>query len=447
MIQALRLFGNRTGLFAGKTAAKKMAAAPAAISKDGMKRLELMLPFRWPDTDKPVKWCVTVANEPEQQGQVSDLQDLDGQYAALPLTVYVDAADAVIMQAELPEMSRKHLAKAIPYALEDRLLGDVEQQFFTWKHHKEAETSVCVMAHDRIRSVLEALKSHRLEPDILTPVVFSAPMLENSWTLVFDAPVAWLRTGATAGAPCLVENAEPPYALTRLLDAARASETAPTGLLLINPPESIDSRAWSSQLQLEMLIPEGRLWENMDRNGKTPINLLQGPYTVRSSRHGSLRRLLPAAILASLFVLGNGGLVAWEWIQLRNQASSIKQDMVRIFTQSFPGQTAYDPAGLMQKNLELLRQKNGGAQYDDFLPMLGPTSKALADSRIDGLTNIRYRDGHIMISVQLGNYQDLDRLKAALGNNHLNVEVMEANSDNTGVSAKLKLSRQQGAAS
>ena len=435
-------------MLSGKSGLTDTTVSTASAKAEKQPKLELLLPFRWPDTSEPVQWCITVEGAPEKTGRVYSLEEIEEESRSFPLTVFLDAADALLMKVTLPAMSRKNLAKAIPYALEDRLLGDIEEQFFVWKKNTDDSTSVCVLTHERIKAILEELNSHQLQPDALLPILFSAPMLDNSWTLVFGDRNAWLRTGKTAGVPCSIEATGPPYALVRLLADARDSGQAPSGLLLVNSPESVDAKYWASQLGLEIFIPDGHLWENMDR-GEPPMNLLQPPYTARKAASGSLRRLLPAAVMATILVVGNAGVLAWNWISLHREAGALNNRMVQIFKQSFPEQasTVIDPAAQMQKNLDRLRQEKGGARQNDFLALLGPTSKALSNNHVDDLSSIRYRGGSIQISIELADYQALDKLKLALGSHQLVVEVIEANSDSSGVRAVLKIVSVQEAAS
>lgn len=410
-------------------------------------RLELLLPFNWPESDSSVQWCICSGSEITEQGSAQNPEDIAAEHKTLPVFVWLAAGDSLLTRADIPPISTSKLVKAVPYAMEDRVLGDIDNQFFIWHRRKGQPLDVCVVAHDRMKAVIAGLKERGLEPHSITPVVLSAAMLDNCWTLVCNGPEAWLRTGELSGLGCTLNGNEPPYALVTLLAKARKNEQAPSGILLINAPESVDAKQWAAALDVQIVIPEGGIWENMDRR-QTPLGLLQGPYAFKSSSQMTLRKLLPAAIMATLLVLGNLGIGTWQWWQLRSEASRLHHQMVQLFKQTFPKQasTVIDPALQMQRNLDLLRQEKGGARHNDFLTLLGPVSQALASGQGNNVSTLGYRDGRLSLSLRLENYQALDSLKARLSGQHLQVEIAEANSDTTGVTTVLKISSTTGGA-
>lgn len=438
-----QFLGHATRYLNGIREARMQPKASTPVKARTSSRLELLLPFNWPNSDSDVQWCIFDGNEIREQGSTDKLEEITQKRGSLPVHVWLAAGDCLLTQADVPTISRSKLVKAVPYALEDRLLGDVDQQFFTWNRKKGKPLDICVVAHGRMKTVIGELKAHGLEPQVVAPVVLRAAMLDNSWTLVINQTEAWLRTGEFGGLNCELTNNEPPYALVQLLTEARQQDSAPSGLLLINAPPSIDTKQWASALDLQLFIPEGGVWENMDRQ-PAPMNLLQGPYTFKTPRQTLSRKLLPAGIMLALILLANLGAGTWQWWKLRSEANRLHTDMVALFKQTFPQQasTVIDPVQQMQRNLDLLRQDKGGASHNDFLTLLGPVSRALGNS--GNVSTLGYREGRLSISLRLDNYQALDILKAKLGQQNLQVEIAEANSDATGVTTVLKVSSSAG---
>lgn len=416
---------------------------PSPVQKaPGKKHLELLLPFGWPDNNGPVQWCVTTDGVPTGRGEVSHPGEIEQDMRGLPLNVYVHAGDTSLLQVTMPNSSRKTLARAIPYALEDRLLGDVDQQFFTWQRQTDDNVAVCVISHERIRAILDALAGDGLHPAAMIPVTLSAPLLDNSWTLVIDQDNGWLRTGKYTGVACQDINDKPPYAVTRLLETARAQDTAPEGLLLIGAAENLDAEAWSKELGLEIFLPEGGFWDNLDR-GKPSINLLHDRYTSKAKSELSPRKLWPAAAIGALVVVANVGIFGWQWLSLQRQASKLNDQMTTVFKQAFPEQagTVLDPVAQMQSNLARLRQSSGGTGPSDFLALLHTVSKTLTRNPSGQLKSVQYRDNAMTASIQLANYQALDKLVKEFNNDGLATEVAEANSNNKGVTANIKITQ------
>lgn len=437
----LRLsLGNDLG---GKLSAlKNGASSPRAATR----QLELLLPFRWPEQDGEIKWCVSAGGIPEDQGSASSIQEINEEYRQLPIVVYLDANDTSLMQVQLPSTSKKNLARAIPYAMEDRLLGDIDQQFITWTRGADSTISVCIISHDRMQAILGALEEQQLQPVTMMPATLSAPMMENNWTFVFNGDGGWLRTDSYSGVACDQVIDRPPYAITRLLDDARSREQIPNGLLLVNAPESVDAELWSKNLELEIFLPEGGFWENLDRS-QPSMNLLHDQYRSKAASQASPQKILPAAILAGLLVLGNVGIFGWQWIQLFNESRQLKSEMTSIFVEAFPEQAGavIDPGAQMQANLERLRRDAGGTGPTDFLNLLALSANPLANEASATLNTARYRNNSLVVSLKVTNYQHLDNLVKKLKSGNLVAEIAKADSDGSGVKADIKITYPAGA--
>lgn len=409
------------------------------VSREG--RLHLLLPRNWPETSAPVQWCVSRDGGIPEQGTADTVETVDAAHRALPCVVWWPAAEVLLERAVLPDISKAKLAKAIPYALEDRLLGDIEDQYFVWERIKGQATPVCVVTRERVRAVLDALKTNDIHAVAMMPVTLGAPLLDNSWTLVCSGNDAWLRTADYDGTYAPVVDGDPPYVLTRLLEQAREQQKAPTALVLVNAPEALNADAWASTLDLEVIIPEGGLWENHNL-GERRFNLLQGEYAVKSTRQIRINnKLLPAAVMLAVVLAGNLLFGGWQWWKLGREASRLRAEMVTLFKQAFPDQagTVLDPVKQMQVNLDQLRSSRGGASRSDFLTLLAPLARTLDANSRSELDTIDYRNDGIKLTLKLANYQALDRLKEQLSQASLAVEVIEANSGGGGVNATLRI--------
>jgi general secretion pathway protein L len=444
VVSAINMLSDLSQWLPGKVTRGDRNTATTSIASH--RQLELFLPLGWPNTEDPVRWCVRQGESIEDQGEISNPEELDPELRSLPLTVLLDPFDTAILQAGLPSLSRKNLLRALPYALEDRLLGDVEQQFFILLYSSNGDTNVCVIAHERMQSVLAALDAAGLHPHTMLPAVGTTPLLENAWTLVFNDRCGWIRTGAHAGMACTIKDQHPPYALIKRLSEAKENSSSPTALLVVNAPENFDSNEWSAETGLEVLLPEGGFWENLGQ-GATEFNLLQGPYKPKSTTQSSLSKLRLAFALILVLVIGNVAVFGVDWLQLHRQSNQIKSEMISIFKQSFPGQASavIDPVRQMQTNLDRLRQDKGGAQSTDFLALLTPVSRALESSQTQNATvsKVRYANKSIVVDIRLADYQKLDQLKQSFTDNQLSVQVLQADSGANGVQATLKLQARQ----
>ena len=408
------------------------------------RQLMLLLPFGWPDTAGRIRWCIRSGDSIESQGIVETLEELDSEVKTLPVTVFLDPFDTSILTASLPSMSRKNLVRAVPYTLEDRLLGDVDNQFFALIPSENGKITACIVAHNRMQAVLAGLNAAGLRPKEMRPAISSAPLLENAWTIVFNDLTGWIRTGAYSGTAFRVEDQHLPYALKKLiLDAGKNDEApAPTALFLIGAPDNLDVKKWSAETGLEIMQPEGDLWENLVEED-SGFDLLQGVYKQKATTNPASNWLRLAITLGLVLVLGNSGVFGYDWYHLYMESRRINSEMTTIFKKSFPDQasTIIDPALQMQSNLDRLRQEKGGESSTDFLALLSPVSRSLSGEQFKNanVQKIHYSGKEIIVDVQLTDYQSLDRLKQSFNDNGLAVEVIQAERGSDGVKATIKV--------
>ena len=113
--------------------------------------------------------------------------------------------------------------------------------------------------------------------------------------------------------------------------------------------------------------------------------------------------------------------------------------VVQVYRDTFPdAQRIVEPRTQMEQQLRALR---AGQEGDAFLTLLQQSGAGLAqvpELRIDQLS---YGDGRIDLQLTLPRLDALDRLKAALADNGLAVDVVTANAASDSVQARLRIEK------
>src|SRR5689334_16197691 len=79
----------------------------------------------------------------------------------------VPAEDVLLTKIQLPKMNRARLMQAVPFALEDELIADVDTlHFAVGEYEADKELTVAVVAQEKMQQWLGMLSSWQLKADV-----------------------------------------------------------------------------------------------------------------------------------------------------------------------------------------------------------------------------------------------------------------------------------------
>jgi len=365
------------------------------------------------------------AGQPVGRVRSGDLTAAAAEANGLRVVVLVPGIDCLLTQATIPGRNRQKLLRAVPFALEDQLIEDVENSHFSLGPALPGgRYPVVVIATRRIDAILDACRSAGLDVYQLVPDLLAVPCTGDAVCVVIDGDLALVRTGPYSGFVVETEN------LGLLLPAQEQPEDSlarpvdihiPTGAVL---PDLGEAAATAEISRYEgsalMLFSQGM--------GGGIIDLLQGVYS-RNQEWGKLWRpwrataaLLLAGVLLSNIVTGV------DYFRLRNEREELNARMQSIFLESFPGtRRVVDPRVQMQQQLEQLQRRAGSGGR--FLTLLARSADVLRTAKDIEIAGASYRAGRLDVDLTAANLQVLDQLKQALSAHGLVVEIQSAAAD------------------
>lgn len=401
--------------------------------------LELFLPHGWPQSQAPIHWTARTGTE-VTCGKVEALEELPAHVRRHVLLVWTPPADTLLTHTRLPTRNRRKIAQALPYALEEQLLGDPADLHFAYQRHDEDTLAVAVTARERMQSWLQTLHDARLQPTRLCPATLSLPLDVDDWALAFVDGWIWLRTAPYSGIVCRTTENGPPALVAAALEEARSTAQMPTRLTVFNAPPEFARDKWTSALELEIVLSEQSLWEAR-LSAAPPLDLLQGDFAPARGLRKQLQPLLPAAIIASVWLIGTLAFTVGNWWQLDHKHRSYQQAMTALFRQAFPdAKVVLDPALQMQRNLETLQVQTGGAGSRDLLPLLAGIAPVMRANPQASLRTLKYEDAKLTLDLRLPDFEALEKIRNAMnGNAKLRAEVLAANSRGSEVEGRLRI--------
>jgi general secretion pathway protein L len=363
--------------------------------------------------------------------------------------VLVPGSSVSQLLAQLPARAGRSLAQLLPYALEDRVVGEVDQLHFApGERQADGRLAVTVVARQRMDGWLQSLQAAGLQPAVMVPETALLPQQAEHWQLWLSADGAWL------GAPGELALAGDRANAALLLDAALRDcpvEQRPQRLTVT----LFDDRRPGDDA-LEQLAEHGVAvqWERAEDDlaallaqrlvtaTRAPVDLLVGPY----GRREAIGRLwrpwrAAAALLLGWALLQFVGL-GLELRAIDAEREGLAQRMAALYREVMPGSEPLDPRRQLASALAS-RQRAGGTDQGDLGEALALAGPVLAGEEGVQIQSLRFRPGQLELELRLASLQLLDRLRDRLSaGSGWAVEIRSANALQDRVETRLVLRRE-----
>ena len=339
------------------------------------------------------------------------LTELAAQAAGARLLLIAPGEAVSLHRVPLPSRKRSTWARAVPYALEDQLVEDIEALHFALADKPEdGHLAVAVVNRDTLRGWLDACAAAGVVPAAIVPEPLLLPWQEGDWSIVLEARRAVARTGRWDGFASERDLLE--LLLSQAM--AEAGVAKPQRLCVWgHPPPALAEVGLEPRI--EDSAPESLQVFASAYQPATAINLLQGVYSPRAHWGRWLRPWRTAAALASAWLLVQGfGLVYEHW-SLRREQAALQAMMEQVYKDAVPGATRIvNPRIQLETRLRELRPANASGS-GAFLDLLYRGGQPLASFPNVTLRGFSYRDGQLDLDLEGGSPAVLDQLQQKLG--------------------------------
>jgi general secretion pathway protein L len=365
--------------------------------------------------DDGLTWLAQDANGRALSGANAGAPPAQALERAQRIVVLAPSEDVLLLETPGLPGARTQALKALPFALEDRLAGSVEDQHFAAPERLDGErVPVAVVARATLRGWLDRLAREGIRADAM----YSECQVLPDASIVLDGERAlWRDTAAAAGAG----RAQDLSGWIAVLDAAAESPASRTTHDLRSGHG--DALAFfAARLQHE-----------------PAVNLLQGEFAP-VHRQAPARRLwrnaaaFAAAALLLLFVYD--GADCWR---LSRQSARLDAQARAVLHEAFPGmdKVAGDPRQLMDS---AMRGLQGGGGDSGLMRLLARIAPILASTTRTTLAGMEYHNATLELALRAPDVQTLDLMRERLaGLPGLKVEVTAANSGADGVDGRLRI--------
>jgi general secretion pathway protein L len=383
-----------------------------------------------------VDWLRAMSPRAEGAAGRSALSDLAEQASGNRVVILVPATCVTLLEAKIPARNRGQLLRAVPYALEEELAGDIEAFHFSVRPGRDGGAHVAVMKREWLQRLLAMLEDLGISPSAVVPESLCLPLADGEWTLLVDEDRCVIRTGPwealglDAGDLSAVLGAVEEGAESRR--AWHVYDGSPSGI-------DVDALMPGERLARHERIEDAISLLARQYFSFRPLNLLQGEFAVRHGWQDALKPWRYAAGLAvfigAVYLAG----VALENRQLALERDAARAEMAELYKATFPDAVrVIDPAVQMRSRLQALRDQQG-AGGAGFLDMLDDSGRLLmAEDNVE-VRLLRYRDGRLELDLRAGSIEQLESLQRSLQEKAFAAELKSVRNEGSSYLARILL--------
>lgn len=366
----------------------------------------------------------------QQHQQRGNTEDLASLAANKYVIVIVPAEDVLLTSVTLPKMNRTRLMQALPFALEEQLISDVDTLHFVPVHQQaEGEWTVAIVSKEKMQTWINLLQAWKVQADVIVPLTLALPIRENRWRILMNE-MAVVRTGLFQGFACDKNN------LNELLNMALSSAKELPNLI---EGEGVSSLNLHQEVKVkeEHFSPEQQQIELAKYVVQFPsFNLLYGEYKSKKSSFAQSRNIKNAIVgLAIAWVLLLVLYPVTSYVILHQRLSNINNQIEEIYKRHFPHATS-----LVAPEMRLEEKRRGSSEQsgnDKPLLLMNSVGKGMRNTPGVQLKRLDYQTNQLTLDLSAASSDEFAKFTEFLVNEGLKVKQQNANLVGTRVSATI----------
>lgn len=320
------------------------------------------------------------------------------------IIVLVPSEDVLVTSARVHARASSQRLQAIPFAVEEQLIGAIEDQHFAIHDNGTDQVGVAVVAKHKMRQWMDQLSAAGVRADLVIPESLALEHKPGTVRILLDGDRAIVRLAPWLAMTCASADLSAWLELTRDEGVQR----------------EIEIHEFDGGADIELNVPAVRHHADQDDSlaflagqlHKPEINLFGGEFASghrheRATRWWRRAAVIAAALLLSVFVHR-----ALEVGQLARNVERIDTAMSDSLMRTFPDLGASErsraPQSVMRDRLERLR---GGNDTDGLLRVLGQVAPVLGRTTRTQMRGLEFRNGILELGLRSPDVATLDNIR------------------------------------
>ncbi|HET9033002.1 MAG TPA: type II secretion system protein GspL [Dokdonella sp.] len=353
--------------------------------------------------------------------------------AADEIVVLVPAEDVLLIETRVNARSSAQLQQAVPFAVEDQLLGAVEDQHFAIHADNDGRVGVAVVARTRMQRWIATLAALGVRADVLIPESLVLPFSAESASAMIDQGQVLIRLDRWSALTCSSAQLSDWLTQVRASGIDRAIEAHDFD----DESDAAIGQHFASY-QAGLRDPLAFLARDL---GRSAVNLLSGEFASDHRQARGTRWWRRVAIAAAAFVILAFVHRGLEVRQLGQEVANVDAAMTESLLKTFPDLGAAErsraPQSVMRDRLERLR---GGSESSGFLRLLGQIAPVLGRTTRTQMRGLEFRNGILEVGLRAPDVATLDSMREQFSAiPGLSAEVTASVPADTGVDGRIRI--------
>ena len=391
---------------------------------------------RWlKQNDTTLQWLIVDDTQPSKLQQ-GTLQDLAKSAENQSVTLLLPASEVLLLGLALPVKSNSQIKKALPFALEDLLVDEVETYHSVWHKQPDGKVYVALTNHDKFKVCLASFENAGITLDSVYPESLCLPYQEHSCTLVIDGQQAILRHNKFLGAG--FDRDMLPIILDKVLVENSALNTINSwsvdALSLDIQEHTIDIYHHKVDSILPFLATGVATLDSA-------CNLLSGSFEKQNKSAWQGKKWLPSIGLIVFTALLQMGFLVYNYSQKKSELAVLETQTQNLFKQTFPDVKRIVNIKVQADQALMELRKNTNSKGSSFMSLLYETGEVLNANVGYKLKQLDFLNDQLQIQLTIPDISQVDQIKQQLeASQRLLVKIKseEANQDGVEVHFEIK---------
>lgn len=333
--------------------------------------------------------------------------------------VMVPSEEVFLAKVTLPGKNRKKLLRALPYAIEDQIVDDIDTLHFALSQTATNGRYVVAAVEKRMMEYWDsALKAAGIYAETMIPDVLALRESPDSWEVLLEPQRALVRSPHGTFSSD-IENL--PFMLTNLTKTAGDEAVEEVRVYDCSKANHATTlRTLCTEIEFNVLEcadgPFGVLAQQYDP--RNSLNLFQGDYKRQQGMGRHIKPWIPAAALFAVWIGWQLVVNITALIDLNSKSDMLTQQMGQIYKTAFGAAKlpkAYQLRSSMEAKLNQMLERQGQAKgsLQEMLVKTSPILKNISGAKIEGM---RFVNGKLDIDLVVKQSSDVDPLKEKIEN-------------------------------
>lgn len=358
---------------------------------------------------------------------------------SVPVTLLIPGQDVVVCELEVDAQEKRHLAKLLPFELEEQVIENIDDIHLAFGTLTENLVPVCYASTRLIADALEELTAQGLDVRTVAADYLCLRRLNNGVTIIREANRVVVRTGEYTG--FAVETFLAPQVLAEQQTAL--DFTATISLVAEDETALAELRSWLPEVWTQENGPEiseeiGSFWDWLDLAEAPSINMRSGAF----SRQLPLKRWLevwkiPMIAVAAAYLIAVA--ITFAQYQVAKQEQRVLVDQMNdVYLQAVPNGRRGDPEGALRA---LVKNLKGGAEPTNLMALINGVASTMKSVAGITVSSFRYNSDQreLTLNIEAGSFEDLERLRSTVTEKGFVAELLRVEARGDKQSARMKV--------